>query len=125
LQATHAVIHFHVQLSINTPGGPVNWFKQYEDAGSKDIWPISPTNQVTDLFATKMHEARLALPPTGHDWKGMSARAALSSLALCGAHTSRQVISRARIKTENIFFAISRSLEKNEANTLLRKYCNA
>ena len=26
---------------------------------------------MTDLFATKMHEARLALPPTGHDWKGI------------------------------------------------------
>ena len=68
---THSVIHYHVAFTINTPGGVVNWFKQFEDAASKDVWPISPTNEVTDLFATKMHEARAALPPTGHDWKGI------------------------------------------------------
>jgi hypothetical protein len=74
LGPTISVIHFHVKLTINTPSGVVNWFKQYEDAGSKDIWPISATNQVTDLFATKMHEARMALPPTGHDWKGIGSQ---------------------------------------------------
>jgi hypothetical protein len=72
---THSVIHYHVAFTINTPGGAVNWFKQYEDAGSKDIWPISPTNEVTDLFATKMHEARMALPPTGYTWQARGRRA--------------------------------------------------
>ena len=73
ISPVNAVIHFHVQLTINTPSGVVNWFKQYEDAGSKDVWPISPTNQVTDMLATKLHEARTGLPPTGHDWKGIGA----------------------------------------------------
>ncbi len=70
LSRTHSVIHYHVEFHINTPGGVVNWFKQHEDAGEKDIWPISSTNEVTDLFATKMHEARMALPPTGYKWSG-------------------------------------------------------
>ncbi len=74
-------------------------FCRYEDAGSKDIWPISPTNHVTDLFATKMHEARAALPPTGHDWKGIG----LCCFALRhgGCVTSRDRLLRARaIKLE-------------------------
>ena len=87
---TISVIHFHVKLAINTPTGVVDWFKQFEDAGSKDIWPISPTNQVTDLFATKMHEARAALPPTGYDWKGIglcrcSARARAFICSCCAS----------------------------------------
>jgi hypothetical protein len=92
LGPTISVIHFHVKLTINTPNGVVNWFKQYEDAGSKDIWPISPTNQVTDLFATKMHEARAALPPTGHDWKGIGLLPG-AARARCVAHASPQATS--------------------------------
>jgi hypothetical protein len=122
LQQTHAVIHFHVQLSINTPGGQVNWFKQYEDAGSKDIWPISPTNQVTDLFATKMHEARVALPPTGHDWKGIGARKRSPRLHFA-ALTPRDRLFRARAIKLTSF--VLRQMEKNEANTLLRQNCDA
>jgi hypothetical protein len=91
---TISVIHYHVKLTINTPTGVVDWFKQFEDAGSKDIWPISPTNQVTDLFATKMHEARTALPPTGHDWKGIGLMQR-STCVGCSAHAAPQVISRA------------------------------
>jgi hypothetical protein len=97
LGATMSVIHYHVKLTINTPSGTVNWFKQYEDAGSKDIWPIAATNQVTDLFATKMHAARQALPPTGHDWKGLGLRLHAARLR-CGSHALHRVLHSGTIK---------------------------
>ena len=95
---SHSVIHYHVAFTINTPGGVVNCFKQYEDAGSKDIWPISPTNEVTDLFATKMHEARMALPPTDYKWQ-VAGRRARSQLAMT-LLTRCKVISRGKSKLE-------------------------
>ncbi len=98
---THSVIHYHVAFTINTPGGVVNWFKQYEDAGSKDVWPISPTNEVTDLFATKMHEARMALPPTGYKWQVPGrCRRARGQLAMSLLTTRCKVISRVKSKLE-------------------------
>jgi hypothetical protein len=92
------LVHYHVDFTIMTPGGPVKWFKQYEDAGSKDIWPITPHNAVTDLVATKMHEARLALPPTNHDWRNLGYCTRFNAFHSCFAEARGRLFFSGQVK---------------------------
>jgi len=58
-------IHYHVAV----PVGNRKWHKANVDAATNIPWPLSPDiDEVTAMLITRLHNASVTLPPTGHEW---------------------------------------------------------